>query len=152
MVNEQNITLILNRKEVSMPRITRENQKTITNTYHIIIRGVNKQDIFFDENSYNTIYTLKATKPYYLDEGGTSYKPTLELYHQYLEDASKLSNAEKNCVYYYYITAVNNIVDSNKINEYLMNDCLKLIDDGNVNYSNLEKLKAYIIACNSDQK
>lgn len=110
------------------------------------------EDIFFDENSYNTIYTLKATKPYYLDEGGTSYKPTLELYHQYLEDASKLSNAEKNCVYYYYITAVNNIVDSNKINEYLMNDCLKLIDDGNVNYSNLEKLKAYIIACNSDQK
>ena len=110
------------------------------------------EDIFFDENSYNTIYTLKATKPYYLDEGGTSYKPTLELYHQYLEDASKLSNAEKNCVYYYYITAVNNIVDSNKINEYLMNDCLKLIDDGNVNYSNLENLKAYIIACNSDQK
>lgn len=33
-----------------------------------------------------------------------------------------------------------------------MNDCLKLIDDGNVNYSNLKKLKAYIIACNSDQK
>ena len=75
-----------------------------------------------------------------------------ELYHQYLEDASELSNAEKNCVYYYYITAINNIVDSNKINEYLMNDCLKLIDGGNVNYSNLEKLKAYIIACNSDQE
>ena len=36
-----------------MPRITRENQKTITNTYHIIIRGVNKQDIFFDEMDKN---------------------------------------------------------------------------------------------------
>lgn len=125
---------------------------TVTTSVNSLTFIDTDEDIFFDENSYNTIYTLKATKPYYLDENGTSYKPTLELYHKYLEDASELSNAEKNCVYYYYITAVNNIVDSNKINEYLMNDCLKLIDDGNVNYSNLEKLKAYIIACNSDQE
>ncbi len=31
-----------------MPRVSRENSKTITQTYHIIIRGINKQDIFFD--------------------------------------------------------------------------------------------------------
>lgn len=110
------------------------------------------EDIFFDENSYNTIYTLKATKPYYLDDEGTNYKPTLSLYHQYLEDASKLTNAEKNCVYYYYITAVNNTIDSNKINEYLMNDCLKMIDNGNVTYTSLDKLKTYIIACNEEQE
>ena len=33
-----------------MPRIARENLKTITTTYHIIIRGVNKQDLFFDDS------------------------------------------------------------------------------------------------------
>ena len=32
-----------------MPRISRENSKTITQTYHLIIRGINKQDIFFDD-------------------------------------------------------------------------------------------------------
>ena len=37
-------------KGEKMPRIARENLKTITKTYHIIIRGVNKQDLFFDDS------------------------------------------------------------------------------------------------------
>lgn len=32
-----------------MPRLARKYNKTITNSYHIIIRGINKQDIFYDE-------------------------------------------------------------------------------------------------------
>lgn len=31
-----------------MPRVSRENSKTITKTYHIMLRGINKQDIFLD--------------------------------------------------------------------------------------------------------
>lgn len=33
-----------------MPRVARMYSKTITETYHIIIRGINKQDIFFDDS------------------------------------------------------------------------------------------------------
>lgn len=36
--------------EKTVPRIARENLKSMTQTYHIIIRGVNKQDIFLDDS------------------------------------------------------------------------------------------------------
>ena len=46
-----------------MPRVARVNIKTITNTYHIIIRGVNKQDIFLDEcDKLKFLKELKLTK------------------------------------------------------------------------------------------
>ena len=32
-----------------MPRKSREDNKTITKTYHIIIRGINKQNIFWED-------------------------------------------------------------------------------------------------------
>lgn len=32
-----------------MPRLTRKQSKTVTRTYHILIRGINKQDIFEDD-------------------------------------------------------------------------------------------------------
>ena len=49
-----------------MPRIARENLKTITKTYHIIIRGNNKQDIFTCENDRKKfINLLKKTKEEY---------------------------------------------------------------------------------------
>lgn len=49
-----------------MPRISRNNLKTITKTYHIIIRGNNKQDIFTCENDRKKfINLLKETKEEY---------------------------------------------------------------------------------------
>lgn len=49
-----------------MPRVAREYNKTITNTYHIIIRGINKQDIFFDEEDrLKFLKELKGVKEQY---------------------------------------------------------------------------------------
>lgn len=31
-----------------MPRSNRENLKANTNSYHVLLRGINKQDIFLD--------------------------------------------------------------------------------------------------------
>lgn len=49
-----------------MPRISRENLKTLTKTYHIIIRGNNKQDIFLCDNDREKFLKLiKITKEKY---------------------------------------------------------------------------------------
>lgn len=49
-----------------MPRISRTNSKTITNTYHIMIRGINKQDIFFDDfDKEKFIKEIKLAKEKY---------------------------------------------------------------------------------------
>ena len=53
-----------------MPRKAREDNKTVTNTYHIISRGINKQDIFLDESDkrkfYNIMKDAKSEYQYYL--------------------------------------------------------------------------------------
>lgn len=52
-----------------MPRISRKNSKTITKTYHLIMRGINKQDIFFDEyDKKKFMKELKRTKEKYCYE------------------------------------------------------------------------------------
>lgn len=43
-----------------MPRLARKYNKTITNTYHVIIRGINKKEIFSDE--YDKIKFLSELK------------------------------------------------------------------------------------------
>ena len=49
-----------------MPRISRNDNKTITNTYHIIARGINKQDIFLDNDDKDNFYKMiKITKEKY---------------------------------------------------------------------------------------
>ncbi len=49
-----------------MPRVSRKNLKTLTKTYHIIIRGNNKQDIFLCENDREKLINLiKNTKEEY---------------------------------------------------------------------------------------
>lgn len=49
-----------------MPRISRTNSKTITNTYHIMIRGINKQAIFFDDfDKEKFIKEIKLAKEKY---------------------------------------------------------------------------------------
>ena len=49
-----------------MPRISRNDNKTITNTYHIIARGINKQDIFLDNDDKDNFYKMiKLTKEKY---------------------------------------------------------------------------------------
>mgnify|MGYP005778112829 CR=1 FL=1 len=49
-----------------MPRESRKNNKIITNTYHIIARGINKQDIFLDSDDKDYFYgMLKMTKAKY---------------------------------------------------------------------------------------
>ena len=46
-----------------MPRISRNENKTITNTYHIIARGINKQDIFLESaDKDNFCRMIKRTK------------------------------------------------------------------------------------------
>lgn len=49
-----------------MPRISRTNNKTITSTYHIMVRGINKQDIFFDDfDKEKFIKEIELTKEKY---------------------------------------------------------------------------------------
>lgn len=49
-----------------MPRLARNDNKTITNTYHIISRGINKQDLFLEEQDKNKFYKIiKDTKEKY---------------------------------------------------------------------------------------
>lgn len=49
-----------------MPRISRTNNKTITSTYHIMVRGINKQDIFFDNfDKEKFIREIELTKEKY---------------------------------------------------------------------------------------
>ena len=52
-----------------MPRLARNDNKTITNTYHIIARGINKQDIFLDENDKQKFYSIikNAKEKYQFD-------------------------------------------------------------------------------------
>ena len=46
-----------------MPRVSRENSKAITKTYHILLRGINKQDIFLDnQDKSKFLKELKETK------------------------------------------------------------------------------------------
>lgn len=46
-----------------MPRISRENSKAITKTYHILLRGINKQDIFLDnQDKSKFLKEIKETK------------------------------------------------------------------------------------------
>ena len=50
------------KREENMPRESRKNNKIITNTYHIIARGINKQDIFLDSDDKDYFYgMLKMT-------------------------------------------------------------------------------------------
>ena len=52
-----------------MPRISRVNLKEITNMHHIILRGVNKQDIFLDNSDREKfIKTIIETKEKFLYE------------------------------------------------------------------------------------
>ena len=47
-----------------MPRASRK--KSSTNVYHVILRGNNKQDIFFDEKDYKKfLKEIKNTKEKY---------------------------------------------------------------------------------------
>lgn len=49
-----------------MPRLARYENKIITNTYHILLRGINKQDIFLDSNDKNKLWTsIKKAKDKY---------------------------------------------------------------------------------------
>ena len=49
-----------------MPRVSRENSKAITKTYHILLRGINKQDIFLDnQDKSKFLKELKETKQEY---------------------------------------------------------------------------------------
>lgn len=49
-----------------MPRCSRENQKSFTNVYHIILRGINSQEIFLDNMDRNKfIKEIKNTKETY---------------------------------------------------------------------------------------
>lgn len=46
-----------------MPRVSRQNLKTITATYHIILRGINKQEIFIDNiDRQKFLKIVKETK------------------------------------------------------------------------------------------
>ena len=50
-----------------MPRLSRENSKTITNTYHILLRGINKQLIFMeDRDKSKFLQELKLSTEEYL--------------------------------------------------------------------------------------
>lgn len=49
-----------------MPRICRENQKSYTNVYHIILRSINQQEIFYDNTDREKfLKCLKETKEKY---------------------------------------------------------------------------------------
>lgn len=49
-----------------MPRNSRENQKSYTNVYHVILRSINQQEIFYDSTDRNKfIKTIKETKEKY---------------------------------------------------------------------------------------
>ena len=49
-----------------MPRLSRSDSKIITDTYHILLRGINKQDIFMDKDDKNKfIKCLTDTKEKY---------------------------------------------------------------------------------------
>ena len=49
-----------------MPRLSRSDSKIITNTYHILIRGINKQDIFLDKYDKDRFikYLLETKEKY----------------------------------------------------------------------------------------
>lgn len=49
-----------------MSRLARYENKTITNTYHILLRGINKQDIFLDKNDKDKFWkSIKNAKEKY---------------------------------------------------------------------------------------
>ena len=55
-----------NKGVINIPRDSRNNSKIDTKTYHVIIRGINKQDIFFDNlDRKKFLKELKKTKEEY---------------------------------------------------------------------------------------
>lgn len=60
------VTKIKRKGIIVMPRVSRSDSKIITNTYHILLRGINKQNIFIDKYDKDkfTKYLIETKEKY----------------------------------------------------------------------------------------
>lgn len=115
---------------------------------------INNTDEETNPNVAYKVSLVKVTDHTYIS--GTTYKPTLEDYEEYLEDSSSVSSSMKTAITTYYVPAIENILSIDGVSEAkVINAILALCEEeiNNISWSaNGETIKAQVEQLIQDSK